>query len=1199
MRGSYRFLGLWFFAASISLRATCAIAGDPFSWAIFERAKPAADREASVECVAKQIDWLEHYIDEYGTVVPKQPDIWGQARLTRYRQEFEREMAGDAGGFAETLQGAIRRADESYLGMAFAIGAATGNGVAVPSTDTIAEAAAPSADDAAGVARTAPQTDFAKRGGYKSPQLSLEPSLYVEQKARYLNHLQQLRRINEGDDTADSPGYSLNLIRIPVSVMPGKKTDHGFGAEITVTATPQLTEALLPSTFRNLVINDVVDQLALPIMQIIYEHRQDAEFWGELKEAFEVSRQIDAIVDLAANQPTQAQQCYEALAAEKGRLLKNIAKCCGKCASKKDNGIADWHSNAMNAQKYLFRTETLRKALVFRSPTLPLNLPVSTLAQRRSRMPIPPSQLRDLAGDDLSLWAPLLLAVHDATHGLMDQQKMISLGDVEAYLRAELDATYDFLALPENTHLWNNCQLDLVKHIRNRLGGVDQLKPTDRCECMELTEDEGAIGVDRCTFVRAVNATSMRGPQPVDIQYTPAPALAWAIVVEAALLNQRLIEDMRRVSIEKGCACLALDPENAWPPFYLPWPHRPEQGPPSEVQRQAAALFNEYVRCRWPVIVFALDPATDDQNIADMYSARREMKIAIAAAVSTGKVSPAAALNFVRRLEVDIETIAVNRTGVGFVHGNDTFGWRFFPRLQTPPNKGNLHAFWQTWMGGPTSNQMLRERQLEPGIRECVAIVVMPSFVPQLIVETRANWFALTNPSHKEMALHDSMKISREFQSVRCTTTQICQSCAYRPGDVERMIRAVDQIEKRLPLQTMRISVPYENTLGGFGLFSSGITDLGPELRGWYGEPGIRVAAYQGAPTPGEYAAYSSLDIKNGSPGTTLFLVGRHFSVHDTQVVVGGRLVPCDLLSREVARVVVPYDVNWSLNAQNERVVDIHLATAYGISQHLFVPVATQEMPEKAPAKSGFAWVKQEPISASLGLLPQPSGCLINTLCANEWSRLGNNDLLIRPKAGLDWQSAQQANVKAALQIAATLTDDSSVEFEADDVPVEYVGMIDGLNWPFLPAGKFTEAVNKAVGENTNLCNRPKQLQISATLVQGSRKIALNEPLTVQICVPPAAQPCPCPLQTAPAQAAVQPCPPVEQAPVRIPTPAPERGQPEVVPSAPLPAERPSDGLRVVPPRPMPPQGASAWPAAQRIDYTSWQTPAERGYAPR
>ena len=35
----------------------------------------------------------------------------------------------------------------------------------------------------------------------------------------------------------------------------------------------------------------------------------------------------------------------------------------------------------------------------------------------------------------------------------------------------------------------------------------------------------------------------------------------------------------------------------------------------------------------------------------------------------------------------------------------------------------------------------------------------------------------------------------------------------------------------------MQVQVPYENTLGGFEMFNTGITDLAPQLRGWYGGP--------------------------------------------------------------------------------------------------------------------------------------------------------------------------------------------------------------------------------------------------------------------------------------------------------------------------------------------------------------------------
>src|SRR5262249_6365438 len=99
--------------------------------------------------------------------------------------------------------------------------------------------------------------------------IGLEPTLMLQQKKRYLDLLNEIRRINEGDDTADSPGYSLNLMRIPVSILPGSKTDVGFGAEITFTLTPILSDELLPVTFRGLVINDIADHLGFPLVRFL------------------------------------------------------------------------------------------------------------------------------------------------------------------------------------------------------------------------------------------------------------------------------------------------------------------------------------------------------------------------------------------------------------------------------------------------------------------------------------------------------------------------------------------------------------------------------------------------------------------------------------------------------------------------------------------------------------------------------------------------------------------------------------------------------------------------------------------------------------------------------------------------------------------------------------------------------------------
>jgi hypothetical protein len=163
------------------------------------------------------------------------------------------------------------------------------------------------------------------------------------------------------------------------------------------------------------------------------------------------------------------------------------------------------------------------------------------------------------------------------------------------------------------------------------------------------------------------------------------------------------------------------------------------------------------------------------------------------------------------------------------------------------------------------------------------------------------------------------------------------------------------------------VQVPFESTMGGFELFSTGVTNLGPELHGWYGAPGIQLAAAckdcdvctsptaPTTPTP-------KLDC--ACKGTTLFLVGQNFSVQDTQVIAGGKRVPnVTLLSRDTIQVTIPAVANPvtycdPADGKVKRFVDIHLATPYGVTNHLLVPVYDQ-------AESPTTCAKDEAVNAS------------------------------------------------------------------------------------------------------------------------------------------------------------------------------------------------------------------------------------------
>jgi hypothetical protein len=347
--------------------------------------------------------------------------------------------------------------------------------------------------------------------------------------------------------------------------------------------------------------------------------------------------------------------------------------------------------------------------------------------------------------------------------------------------------------------------------------------------------------------------------------------LAWAILVESALLNERLAEDMRESGVAKGYAPGTMGACAG--PFYGPNP-----------SPEARAAFNDYVRRRWPIRVFALDPVSQEQNVEEQYAQRREMQVAMALAFASGRANGQALARYARRLETDLATVSLNKTAVGFAHGTDTFGWRFYPRIQSPPTRGNLAALTDTLCGTSSTVRDLGSRRLEPGMRECTAIIVMPSFVPFVTFDVRTNWFSLTHPRASAQSMRQAMLLSRSVKSLQQTAAGLCHSPnAYRDGEMALLLRSIEQLDRTLPLQTMLAQIPHENTAGGFELFNTGITDLAPELIGWYGAQGID-------PT-----------------GTTvLFLVGKGLSVHDTSVIAGGRPVKTTLLSRQLLRAEIP-----------------------------------------------------------------------------------------------------------------------------------------------------------------------------------------------------------------------------------------------------------------------------------------------------
>ena len=785
------------------------------------RFKAAPGSPNTLEQVARSIDCIEEKILDDGTVVIKRPDVYSQSRMTLYRKNFESALYNAINNFNEVLSARVFRSDQaaflsqSNLAAAAATAKTSGSGRGSSTTNnTITPPAlvpvGTGANAGTGVtpnglapnsivrpnsltALANPSTGapfslgFAGQPGPSQTAygLGVEPVVYLNQLKTYQDHLNQLRRVNMGDDIADSAGYGLYLIRMPVSIQPGECTHKGYGAVLNATLRHDFGSNFLPTTFRNLVVNDLVDQLS----PIVYELLRS-----------------DALSNLQGiKSPSDAIDAY--------RLNKD----------------EDYQSYA------IFKINKSSQDKL--SSIVALYAPMTRINDRV--FPIPGTEF-----DNVFIEQNIVMTALYAQQASRTSRPRAT--DIQAFLRREIEASYDLISQiygendPRSENIVSTYETlvpQIAEHVRTR-------------EYPELFKDYRNLA-SVIPGYRHYDPKTPKDPQAalIDIRVI----MCYAIAVEAGLLDSQLRVDMKRVLGKDGADVSHLDAMR----FFSPCP-----------DRLAEQSFEEYVTKRWPIITFALDPVTDEQNIADSSSVVRDLQLALAFAFSTGQINFNQLTQYQRRVEVDSEAILLNRTVSAFAHGNDTFGFRFSPRYQNPPlEKSNFQAITnQLIKGSQGRNYRLKNSKLEPGQRELTAVVIMPSFLHGIQMDVTGNWFSLLDPDQMKTPSPRMIEQGRRVVELREALNCIHDHKTYRAGDIQRLRTRVNQLEAMLPMQTYEIAVPYENALGGFQLFQQGVSSLVPRLDGFQG-----------------------VDVIDASqPGTDLLLFGKHFSVQETNVVVGG-----------------------------------------------------------------------------------------------------------------------------------------------------------------------------------------------------------------------------------------------------------------------------------------------------------------------
>lgn len=806
----------------------------------------------SMSTLAHDLDCLEQQIDWYGSVVAKAGDVWGEARLTRHREEFEKEIVKDLSEFEEKINASESRADLALVTQAFALSVAAKGGTLSVTSPTEGLKPAPS-------------------GGAKdlSTEVQLEPTLFLSQKNRYLNFLNQLRRTNEGDDNADSPGYSLNLVRIPVSLLPGKRTQQGYGAEITFTLEPILSDELLPMTTRTLLASDLVDAFSAQLAATLLDPKvrkaiADYKEAERVEEAEEKNKQRMSLPKMGELQ----------LSAFQDNKVSNSS------ATARDNKSAA-NSKVQSALKTLYTVNSRTASQSVRQG--------SKLEERN---------ILRLAGDDYSF--TIIKGAYEALQ--LDDKKEISyihLPHIQAYLKAQIGESQRFLTSDIRQSLWTNYATR---------------------ELAQAYRSNDKITVDT---LRTAYKNSLATPNP-DLEKSITAAMAWCLIANGAIFTEELLDDIRQTSASRN------------QPLSVPsWSDIAAPNPSPESRR----LFNDYVRIRWPIRVFALDPMTQDQNIEEATSNRREKQLALSVAFVSGRVNASRFMRESRTLELEANTISINRTEVGFSHGENTFGWRFYPRYQVPTLTGGIPGYVnQELFGGLSEPERLRQRTLEPGPRECVAIVMMPAFVPYLTCDSFGNWFSLANPKHKVFDHTQALHLGKRIKLMETHGPNVHDAEHYRDGDFQRMLRRVKQLDARMPSQTVSVPVPVRDNLNASDLLTSGTAALAPELTAFFGAPGIDLA----------------------KPRVVLFLMGDHFRTGQTWITIGNNraekradstqgLPNYRMLSRQVLQITID---TTGIVVDEDGFAHIHVATPYGVTQGLKIPTFRSDAAPKKEAKA-------------------------------------------------------------------------------------------------------------------------------------------------------------------------------------------------------------------------------------------------------
>ncbi len=290
------------------------------------------------------------------------------------------------------------------------------------------------------------------------------------------------------------------------------------------------------------------------------------------------------------------------------------------------------------------------------------------------------------------------------------------------------------------------------------------------------------------------------------------------------------------------------------------------------------------------------------------------MQLAMSLAFVSGKLSARNMMHYARRIEIDIATMRAQQHPGRLLarHRHSSAG--VLPALPDARHREQRQGFFRDLLwGGPNRNALLRQRRLEPGQRECVAIVIMPSFVPYADLTVTSNWFNLTNPKHKVMDSEFAMGSSKSVKTIEKCGPSVLDAECYRDGDLDAAACTrpssfppacrCNRPSCRFPTKTRWAALPC----------STRASPTWPGTQRLVRQP-VHQPQSADHHVPGRQPLQRSPDARDRRrPGSAMQ----------------------EMLSRQVMKVVIPPFPNLVGDTVNGKFVDVQLATPYGVSQHL------------------------------------------------------------------------------------------------------------------------------------------------------------------------------------------------------------------------------------------------------------------------